>query len=174
MKKEIKQSPFTSVKRQQSEETNNYRIAVIVSDWNKKITEKLLSACHDVLKKAKVSVISISHVPGCFELPYAAKHQTFCDNYHAIICLGCVIKGDTIHDQVISFSTAATLQQISIENNIPVIFGVITVNTEQQALDRAGGSEGNKGEEAALTALEMIKYEEMYPVNDMWNDDEMD
>jgi 6,7-dimethyl-8-ribityllumazine synthase len=94
-------------------------------------------------------------VPGTFELPYAAK-QLATKGQDAVICIGCVIKGETDHDVYINSSVAHALQQLNLQYNMPFIFGVLTPNTEVQALDRAGGKHGNKGTEAAITALKMM------------------
>lgn len=134
------------------------KIGIAVAEWNKHITFKLLEACLKTLIKHDIAEdnIEIKFVPGTFELPFAAK--LLYDTYQkdAIICIGCVIKGDTDHDVYINNSVANALQQLNIQCNIPFIFGVLTPNNEQQALERAGGKHGNKGTEAAITALKMI------------------
>ena len=94
-------------------------------------------------------------MPGTFELPFAAKVLAETHHLTGVICLGCVIKGETDHDIYINTSVANALQQLNITFDIPFIFGVLTPNSEQQALDRAGGKHGNKGVEAAVTALKM-------------------
>jgi 6,7-dimethyl-8-ribityllumazine synthase len=132
------------------------RFGVVVAEWNRHITFALLEGCVDTLRHHGVSKedIIIKVVPGTFELPFAAKKLL---TYHvsAVICIGCVIKGETKHDEYISHSVALALQQLNVECNIPFIFGVLTPNNEEQALDRAGGKHGNKGVEAAVTALRM-------------------
>ncbi|HMU97280.1 MAG TPA: 6,7-dimethyl-8-ribityllumazine synthase [Chitinophagales bacterium] len=134
------------------------KIGIAVAEWNKHITFSLLSGCTDTLTKFGVNEedIEISIVPGTFELPYAAK-QLYDKNMNAVICIGCVIKGETDHDVYINYSVANALQNLNIQYNIPFIFGVLTPNNEQQALDRAGGKHGNKGTEAAITALKMMQ-----------------
>lgn len=130
---------------------------IAVAEWNKHITFELLKGCVETLEKHGVSSsdIYISYIPGTFELPYAAKKLA--QNYHlsSVICLGCVIKGETDHDIYINTSVAQALQNLNFHFDIPFIFGVLTPNNEQQALDRAGGKHGNKGVEAATTALKM-------------------
>ncbi len=129
---------------------------IAVAEWNRHITFELLKGCVETLLLHKVANedIHVIYVPGTFELPFAAKKMAQM-HLSAIICLGCVIKGETDHDIYINTSVANALQQLNIELNIPFIFGVLTPNNEQQAIDRAGGKHGNKGVEAAITALKM-------------------
>ena len=130
---------------------------IVVSEWNRHITFELLLGCSDTLIKHGVREdhIHVKFVPGSFELPFAAKMLAQEKHLSAVICLGCVIKGETDHDIYINQSVAFALQQLNIEHKIPFIFGVLTPNTEEQARDRAGGKHGNKGIEAAVTALKM-------------------
>ncbi|MEZ5054498.1 MAG: 6,7-dimethyl-8-ribityllumazine synthase [Chitinophagales bacterium] len=130
---------------------------IVVAEWNKHITFELLNGCIETLHKHGVlkEDIHISIVPGTFELPFAAKMLAKQHHLSSVICLGCVIKGETDHDIYINTSVANALQNLNIEFDIPFIFGVLTPNNEQQALDRAGGKHGNKGVEAAVTALKM-------------------
>lgn len=133
------------------------RFGIAVAEWNEHITAALLEGCMDTLVHhgvAKEDII-IKVVPGTFELPFAAKRLAQTNHVSAVICIGCVIKGETKHDEYISHSVAVALQMLNTEYNIPFIFGVLTPNTEEQALDRAGGKHGNKGVEAAITALHM-------------------
>lgn len=134
------------------------KFGVVVADWNAHITHALYEGCFDTLIKHGVSPDNIvtMQVPGTFELPSAANLAA-CQNpqLDAVICIGCVIKGETQHDEYINNAVAHALQHLSIKHNIPFIFGVLTPNTEQQALDRAGGKYGNKGVEAAVTAIRM-------------------
>lgn len=130
---------------------------IVVAEWNKHITFELLKGCvqtfieHGVHEKD----IHVTFVPGTFELPFAAKKIAQTHHVSSVICLGCVIKGETDHDIYINTSVANALQNLNIQFDIPFIFGVLTPNNEQQALDRAGGIYGNKGVEAAVTALKM-------------------
>lgn len=130
---------------------------IAVAEWNKHITFELLKACIETLLQHGVedNDIYVSYVPGTFELPFAAKVLAETHHLTGVICLGCVIKGETDHDIYINTSVANALQQLNITFDIPFIFGVLTPNSEQQALDRAGGKHGNKGVEAAVTALKM-------------------
>ncbi|MCB0506764.1 MAG: 6,7-dimethyl-8-ribityllumazine synthase [Chitinophagales bacterium] len=133
-------------------------IGIIVAEWNKHITFELLKGCVETLEKHDVqhADIHIRFVPGTFELPFAAKSLAQNQHLSSVICLGCVIKGETDHDIYINTSVANALQNLNLQFDIPFIFGVLTPNNEQQALDRAGGKHGNKGIEAAVTALKMI------------------
>ncbi len=137
----------------------NFKIHIAVSEWNSEITMSLLSACKRELIENSVSIdnIIVVKVPGSFELPFAAKQLIKQKKPDAVICLGCVIKGETQHDEYINTSIANGITNLSLTTDIPVIFGVLTVNNKQQALDRAGGVHGNKGVESAQTALKMIQ-----------------
>jgi 6,7-dimethyl-8-ribityllumazine synthase len=139
-------------------ELNNAKITVVASRFNSFIVDRLLDACLGTLKKSGLSDqdITIVRVPGAFEIPSTVQHvikYTECD---AVIALGAVIKGETPHFEFISSECTRGLGQISIENNIPVIFGVLTVDNTEQAMDRAGTEESNKGSESAQVAIEMI------------------
>ena len=130
---------------------------IAVAEWNKHITFELLKGCIDTLKLHGVedADIHVTYVPGTFELPFAGKQLAQKHHLAAVICSGCVIKGETDHDVYINTSVANALQNLNIQFDIPFLFGVLTPNNEQQALDRAGGKHGNKGVEAAVTALKM-------------------
>ncbi len=133
-----------------------YRFGIVVAEWNQAITEALAQGAISFLKEAGASdnnIIRIN-VPGSFELTAGASLLAQ-DNYDAIICLGCVIQGDTKHFDFICHAVSQGLTQLTIKYNKPFIFGVLTPNTMQQAEDRAGGQFGNKGIEAAATALKM-------------------
>ncbi len=130
---------------------------IVVSEWNSKITHALYKACFETLIKhgAKPENIYTEQVPGTFELPVGAKILASSKKLDAVICLGCVIKGETSHNEYINQAVATGLVQLSILHNKPFIFGVLTPNDEQQAKDRAGGKYGNKGVESAVTAIRM-------------------
>jgi 6,7-dimethyl-8-ribityllumazine synthase len=136
------------------------RFVVIVADWNNDITENLLNGAFTELQNRGVSVKNIitERVPGCFELPFAAQMVAMNYNPDAVICLGCVIKGETPHFDYICQAATHGILQVGLSMKIPVIFGVLTVNTHEQAVDRSGGKYGNKGIEAAQTALKMTKF----------------
>lgn len=130
---------------------------IIVSDWNSEITHALYEGCFDTLVKhgADPEKIYTVQVPGAFELPSAAKMVASYHNPDAVICLGCVIKGETKHDEYINNAVATGLVNLGMAMGKPMIYGVLTPNTEAQAKDRAGGKHGNKGVEAAVSALRM-------------------
>ena len=139
------------------EEAKLLKIGVVVSQWNDDITGALLSGCLHSLSDHHIPSESIQtiQVPGTFELVGGADVLARKHELDAIICLGCVIKGETSHNEYINHSVASALQDLTIKHHLPFIFGVLTPNDKQQALDRAGGKHGNKGTEAALTAIEM-------------------
>lgn len=132
---------------------------IVVADWNKNITHALYEGAYDTLIKhgAKAENIHTLQVPGSFELPMGAKLSIKRDKPDAIICIGCVIKGETAHNEYINRSVSSALMQLSLMTDIPCIFGLLTPNDEQQAQDRAGGKHGNKGVEAAVTAIRMVE-----------------
>ena len=134
------------------------KIAIVVSEWNSNITENLLQGAYDTLIKFGVSSqdISIRRVPGSFELTFGAK--TLIEKIHpdALIMLGCVIQGETPHFTYVCQSVTQGATELNIKYDVPVIFGLLTTTTLEQAKDRAGGRHGNKGDEAAITALKMI------------------
>ncbi len=136
------------------------KVAIIVSEWNDQITDSLLAAANEVLIEngAKAKNIIIKHVPGSFELPLAAQFMASLKEVDAVICLGCVIQGETRHFDFICDAVANGITNVGLKYNKPVIFGVLTTNNLQQALDRAGGKHGNKGEEAAVTAVKMLGF----------------
>jgi len=135
------------------------KFGIVISEWNTEITSALTSGCLDTLKAAKVKEENIYRmdVPGSFELTVGAKMLLKKHNLDAIICLGCVIKGETSHNEYINQAVAQGLTTLGIATGIPCIFGLLTPNDEQQAKDRAGGKHGNKGIESAYTALWMAE-----------------
>jgi len=139
-------------------DASGYKVHVVVSEWNPEITSALLDGATQTLISSGLDKdnIHVMHVPGTFELPVGAKSILSAKSPDAVICLGCVIKGETEHDIFINQSVAVTLNQLALASGKPVVFGVLTVNNEEQALDRAGGKYGNKGDEAAVTAIKMI------------------
>ena len=138
------------------------KFGIVVADWNAKITHALYEGCFDTLIKheAEEENIKTVQVPGTFELTVAAKILLQNQKYDAIICIGCVIKGETSHNEYINNSVAMGLTNLGLASGIPCIFGVLTPNDEQQAIDRAGGKYGNKGVEAAVTAIRMATLKE--------------
>jgi 6,7-dimethyl-8-ribityllumazine synthase len=130
---------------------------IVVADWNAHITHALYEGCYDTLVQhgASPEQIFTGQVPGAFELPVGARILAGKHNPDAVVCLGCVIKGETSHNEYINNAVAQGLTQLGIASGRPFIFGVLTPDDEQQALDRAGGIYGNKGVEAAVTAIRM-------------------
>lgn len=130
---------------------------IVVAEWNAHITHALYEACLETLLRhgAKEDNIHVVQVPGSFELPTGARILNGQKKLDAVICLGCVIKGETRHDEYINNAVAQGLVNLGIATGKPFIFGVLTPNSEQQALDRAGGIHGNKGVEAAVSAIRM-------------------
>lgn len=135
------------------------QFGIVVSDWNKDITHALYAGCRETLLKhgAKEDHLHTVQVPGTFELPAAARIIAGREKLDAVICLGCVIKGETQHDEYINSAVSQGLINLSIATGKPYIFGVLTPNTHEQAVDRAGGKYGNKGVEAAVTAIRMAE-----------------
>jgi 6,7-dimethyl-8-ribityllumazine synthase len=137
---------------------NGYRFGILVSEWNYEITGALAQAAVDTLEMhgVKASDIVLKHVPGSYELSSGALFVAQHARVDAVICIGCVIQGDTPHFDYICQAIAQGVTNVSLQCHIPVIFGVLTTNTQQQAQDRAGGKHGNKGVEAAVTAIKMV------------------
>jgi 6,7-dimethyl-8-ribityllumazine synthase len=133
------------------------RFALVVSRFNAFITERLLlSACDGLLRSgANEKAIDVVRVPGAFEIPLAARHLAETKKYDAIICIGCLLRGDTAHYDVIVNEVTRGIGQSAQETGVPHAFGVLTCDTLEQAIDRAGLKMGNKGFEAALAAVEM-------------------
>ena len=130
-----------------------YRIAIVASEYNTVIMDLLIDGARRALKDQKE--VRLIRVPGSFEVPFAAKAAATSKKYDAVVALGCVLRGETPHFEYISNAVSQALQQVALETGVPVAFGVLTVDTVQQAIDRSGDS-GNKGAEAAMTALAMI------------------
>jgi len=134
------------------------KIAIVLSLFNEFIGQKLLEGALSTLKENGVNDDSIDlvKVPGAFELPVTAGKLASSNKYNAIICLGAVIKGGTPHFEYVSGAAANGILDVSLKYEIPVMFGVLTTNTVEQAMERSGGKDGNKGKDVALAALEMI------------------
>ena len=132
-------------------------LAVVVSRFNQALTEKLLAGAQEALRKCGVGADSVDvvWVPGSFELPLAAKRLAESGRYDAIACLGCVLRGETPHFDYVAGQAATGIGRVGLDTNVPVAFGVITADTLQQAVERAGGSSGNKGFDAVMTAVRM-------------------
>ena len=136
------------------------KFAVIVSEWNEEVTESLYQGAYETLVSngvAKENIIR-KRVPGSFELTLPAQWMAEQKGIDAVICLGCVIQGETRHFDFICDAVAHGVTNVALKYNKPVIFGVLTPNNQKQALDRAGGKHGNKGDEAAITAIKMLGF----------------
>ena len=133
------------------------KYAIAVADWNPKVTHALMQGAVDTLAECGVKRenIKIVHVPGTFELSYAAKQLCAGSSYNAVIALGCVVQGETPHFDYVCQGVTSGITNLNINQDCPVIFGVLTTSTLQQALDRSGGIHGNKGVEGAITAIKM-------------------
>jgi 6,7-dimethyl-8-ribityllumazine synthase len=134
------------------------RIALLVSRFNSFIVESLVSGAVDTLKRhgAEERELQIIRVPGAYEMPIAAKRLAASQRYDAIIALGAVIRGGTPHFEYVAGECTKGLSQVSLQHDLPIAFGVLTVDSIEQAIERAGTKAGNKGAEAALSAIEMI------------------
>lgn len=135
------------------------RWAIVVSDYNDSITHRLLEGAVETLIAAGVpdEMIDVAHVPGGWEIPLAATQLADTEMYLAIITLGCVIKGETTHDEHLNRAISHQLMELSVDMSLPVAFGVLTCLNLEQAIQRAGGRVGNKGVEAAQAALAMVR-----------------
>jgi len=133
------------------------KFAIIASRFNDFITKELVSGCLDTLTRhgANNEDLSITWVPGAFETPLVAQRLAKSKSYDALICLGTVIRGSTPHFEYIAQEAAKGVAKVSLDSGLPVIFGIITADTIEQAVERAGTKEGNKGRDAALSAIEM-------------------
>jgi 6,7-dimethyl-8-ribityllumazine synthase len=136
-----------------------YRFGIVVAEWNSEITNPLLDGAYETLidNGAQNDNIVVKHVPGTFELTAGAQYMAEYANVDAVICIGCVIQGETPHFDYICQGVTQGITRLTTQYNMPFIFGVLTTNNQQQAKDRAGGKHGNKGIEAAVTAIKMVK-----------------
>jgi 6,7-dimethyl-8-ribityllumazine synthase len=133
------------------------RVAVVVARFNELVSERLLAGALDALERHEVpeEAIDVVWVPGSFELPLVARRLAGSGRYQAVICLGAVIRGATAHFDYVAGQAAAGIAAVGRETGVPTIFGVLTTDTLEQAIERAGAKAGNKGYEAAVSALEM-------------------
>jgi len=140
-------------------DASGMRIAVVVARFNAHVTSKLYDGCREELRGHGVDDASLHtvEVPGCFELPLVARTLAASGAHDAVVCLGAVVRGETPHFEYVSSAAAQGCQRAALDTGVPVVFGVLTTDTEEQALARAGGAAGHKGREAALTAIEMVQ-----------------
>jgi 6,7-dimethyl-8-ribityllumazine synthase len=134
------------------------RYAIVVAEWNRSVTGKLLDGAVATLRDAGVpdDHIDVAWVPGSWEIPLVAQRMAASARYAAVLCLGAVVRGETSHDQHINRGVSLAISQIALQFDLPVLFGILTCESMEQALDRAGGKHGNKGSECAEAALHMI------------------
>lgn len=137
---------------------SGFGFAIVVAEWNEVVTEKLFDGAYETLIKygADESKIIRANVPGSYELTMASQWLAERNDVDAVIAIGAVIQGETKHNDYINHAVAQGLNEVALKTNKPIIFGVLTPNTMEQALDRAGGAHGNKGDEAAITAIKML------------------
>jgi 6,7-dimethyl-8-ribityllumazine synthase len=143
-------------KMEWSVDARGLTFAIVVARFHPEITEKLLAGAQEALKKTGAASVSVFRVPGTFELPLAAKRLA--GSYDAIIALGAVVRGETPHFDFVAEAASHGILQVALETGKPVSFGVLTTDNYQQALERAGGAHGNKGFDAAMTAVEMARF----------------
>ena len=139
-------------------DAGNFRFGIVVSRFNSFISERLLDGAVDALVRhgADDQQITVMKVPGAFEIPLAAKQMAASGKFDAILCLGAVIRGGTPHFEYVSSEVTKGVAHVSLEAGVPVAFGVLTTDTVEQAIERAGTKAGNKGAEAAMSAIEMV------------------
>ncbi|WP_424962714.1 6,7-dimethyl-8-ribityllumazine synthase [Ekhidna sp.] len=149
---------LSDVKINSSIDVSKFKFGIVVAEWNEQVTESLYSGAYQTLIGAGANRDNIErmNVPGTFELSLGCQWMAERKNIDAVICLGCVIQGETRHFDFICDAVANGITNVSLKYNKPVIFGVLTPDTMKQALDRAGGKHGNKGDEAAATAIKML------------------
>lgn len=139
-------------------DASGMHVAIIVSRFNHFFTDKLLDGALDCLKRhgGLETDISVAYVPGAFEIPYVAAKMAGSGDYDAVICLGAVVRGDTPHFDYIASESAKGIARIALEHGLPVVYGLVTADTLEQAIERAGTKAGNKGWDAAESAIEMV------------------
>lgn len=144
-------------------EAGKFKFALIVSRFNDLVSKGLLAGAEDCLKRhgAKESAIDTVWVPGSFEIPLVAKKLANSKKYDAIICLGAVIRGATAHFEYVASEVSKGVAKVAMDTGVPVVFGVLTTDTLEQALERAGAKPGNKGFDAALSAIELANLSEL-------------
>lgn len=143
------------------------KFGIVWAEWNHGITSALMQGAYDTLVKhgASKENIIVKTVPGAFELTLGAQYMAELSQVDAVICIGCVIQGDTKHFDFICDAVAKGITNLNLKYNMPFIFGVLTVNTQEQAEDRTGGKHGNKGDEAAVTAIKMLGMKKSFESN---------
>ncbi len=140
------------------------RVGIVASEWNENITKALLNGAKETLISNGVDVkdVVVEIVPGSFELIFGCSQMVKKHDVDAVIAIGCVIRGDTPHFDYICQAVSSGISKLNVEENVPVIFGLLTTNSQEQAEERSGGILGNKGDEYAITALKMIAFAQKY------------
>jgi len=136
---------------------SNYKFGIVTSRFNEFITKRLLDSAIDCLSRhgAQDKDIDVAYCPGAFEIPQVAQKLALSGRYDAVICLGCVIQGDTPHFEYVANAVSVGINRVALETKVPVVFGVLTTDSLEQAIERAGTKAGNKGWDAAMAAIEL-------------------
>jgi 6,7-dimethyl-8-ribityllumazine synthase len=136
---------------------SNYKFGIVTSRFNEFITKRLLDSAIDCLNRhgAQDKDIDVAYCPGAFEIPQVAQKLALSGKYDAVICLGCVIQGDTPHFEYVANAVSVGINRVALETKVPVLFGVLTTDSLEQAIERAGTKAGNKGWDAAMAAIEL-------------------
>jgi 6,7-dimethyl-8-ribityllumazine synthase len=134
------------------------RVAIVASRWNDFVVSRLVAGAVDALERlgAADEAITLIRVPGCFELPMAARRAARSGKYDVLVCLGAIIRGETSHNEYIASEVFKGIAQVALETDLPISLGVVTADSLEQAIDRAGAKSGNKGYEAAMAAVELV------------------
>ena len=140
------------------------RVCIVSARWNSFVTDRLTEGAVATLRECglREEDVTVARVPGAFEVPTAARWAAECGRFDAVICIGAVIRGETAHFEYVAGGATDGIGAVSQDTGVPVIFGVLTVDSVQQALDRAGGKDGHKGEEAARAAIEMANLRKLF------------
>mgnify|MGYP000340710188 CR=1 FL=1 len=140
------------------------RVCIVSARWNSFVTDRLTEGAVATLRECglREEDVTVARVPGAFEVPTAARWAAECGRFDAVICIGAVIRGETAHFEYVAGGATDGIGTVSQDTGVPVIFGVLTVDSVQQALDRAGGKDGHKGEEAARAAIEMANLRKLF------------
>jgi 6,7-dimethyl-8-ribityllumazine synthase len=146
-------------------EARGRRFAVVAARFNSVVTERLLEAALSAFRRHGISDddVEVAWVPGSFELPLAAQRMARSGQFDAVVCLGTVVRGETAHFDYVAGEAARGIQEAALDTGVPCVFGILTTDTMEQALDRAGGKHGNKGWDAAMAAMEMAGLLEVLP-----------
>ena len=144
-------------------DASGQKVGIVVSRFNHYLTDKLVEGAIDCLERhgTAESDITVCHVPGAFEIPHTAAKLVKSNNFDAVVCLGVIIRGETSHFDYVAGESASGIAKLSLESDIPVLYGIVTTENLEQAIERCGGKAGNKGWDAALAAIEMINLDKL-------------